>query len=63
LNAASAADDHASRQARIALGCWVGILVQMTTVSVIPSFGNVINIFILVFMAPVATKALTMQSV
>ena len=52
FNAVSAADDHASRQARIALGCWVGILVQMTTASVIPSFGNVINIFILVFMAP-----------
>lgn len=56
LNALSAADDHASRQARIALGCWVGILVQMTTASVIPSFGNVINIFILVFMAPMALK-------
>jgi O-antigen ligase len=63
LHAVSAADDHASRQARIALGCWVGILVQMTTASVIPSFGNVINIFILVFMAPVATKALTIQSI
>jgi hypothetical protein len=56
LNAVSAGDDHASRQARIALGCWVGILVQMTTASVIPSFGNVINIFILVFMAPMALK-------
>lgn len=56
LNAASAADDHAARQARIALGCWVGILVQMTTASVIPSFGNVINIFILVFMAPMALE-------
>jgi O-antigen ligase len=56
LNAASAADDRACRQARIALGCWVGILVQMTTASVIPSFGNVINIFILVFMAPMALK-------
>jgi O-antigen ligase len=61
LNAASAADDHASRQARIALGCWVGILVQMTTASVIPSFGNVINIFILVFMAPMALKIKTVQ--
>ena len=56
FNAVSAADDHDSRQARIALGCWVGILVQMTTASVIPSFGNVINIFILVFMAPMALK-------
>jgi hypothetical protein len=28
----------------------------MTTASVIPSFGNVINIFILVFMAPMALK-------
>ena len=51
LNAVSATDDHAARQARIVLGCWVGILVQMTSASVIPSFGNVINIFILVFMA------------
>ena len=56
LNAVSAGDGHDSRQARIALGCWVGILVQMTTASVIPSFGNVINIFILVFMAPMALK-------
>ena len=54
VNAISAADDHFSRQARIALGCWVGILVQMATISIIPSFGNVINIFILVFMAPMA---------
>jgi hypothetical protein len=53
---ALSADDYASRQARIALGCWVGILVQMTAASVIPSFGNVINIFILVFMAPMAVK-------
>ena len=56
LNAAAAADEPTARQARIALGCWVGILVQMTTASVIPSFGNVINIFILVFMAPMALK-------
>ena len=62
VNAVSAAADHFSRQARIALGCWLAILIQMTTVSIIPSFGNVINIFILVFMAPVATKALTIQS-
>ena len=61
LNAASAADDHSSRQARLALGCWVGILVQMLTVSVIPSFGNVINIFILVFMAPMALKIKPVQ--
>lgn len=61
-NAVSAADEHFARQARIALGCWVGILVQMTAASVIPSFGNVINIFILVFMAPVSTMALTIQS-
>jgi O-antigen ligase len=61
VNAVSAADDHDSRQARIALGCWVGILVQMTTVSVIPSFGNVINIFILVFMAPMALKIKPVQ--
>jgi O-antigen ligase len=61
LNAVSAADDHSSRQARIALGCWVGILVQMTTASVIPSFGNVINIFILVFMAPMALKIKPVQ--
>jgi O-antigen ligase len=61
LNAAAAADDHAARQARIAVGCWVGILVQMTTVSVIPSFGNVINIFILVFMAPMALKIKPVQ--
>ena len=61
FNAVSAADDHSSRQARIALGCWVGILVQMTTVSVIPSFGNVINIFILVFMAPMALKIKPVQ--
>jgi O-antigen ligase len=61
LNAASAADDHAARQARLALGCWAGILVQMTTVSVIPSFGNVINIFILVFMAPMALKIKPVQ--
>ena len=56
FNAVSAADEHVARQARIALGCWVGILVQMTTASVIPSFGNVINILILVFMAPMALK-------
>jgi hypothetical protein len=56
FNAVSAADDQASRQARIAWGCWVGLLVQMTTASVIPSFGNVINIFLLVFMAPMALK-------
>jgi O-antigen ligase len=61
LNAASAPGGHASRQARIALGCWVGILVQMTTASVIPSFGNVINIFILVFMAPMALKMKPVQ--
>jgi hypothetical protein len=61
LNAVSIADDHSSRQARIALGCWVGILVQMTTASVIPSFGNVINIFILVFMAPMALKIKPVQ--
>src|SRR3989339_652696 len=56
LNAVSGANDPFSRQARIALGCWVAILVQMLTVSIIPSFGNVINIFILVFMAPMALK-------
>jgi O-antigen ligase len=56
LNAVSAGDEPASRQARLSLGCWVGILVQMTTASVIPSFGNVINIFLLVFMAPMALK-------
>jgi hypothetical protein len=61
FNAVSAADDPAARQARIALGCWVGILVQMTTASVIPSFGNVINIFILVFMAPMALKMKPVQ--
>lgn len=61
-NAVAAPDGHASRQARIALGCWAGILVQMTTASVIPSFGNVINIFTLVFMAPVSTKSLTNKS-
>jgi hypothetical protein len=61
FNAAAADDDHDSRQARIALGCWVGILVQMTTASVIPSFGNVINIFILVFMAPMALKIKPVQ--
>lgn len=61
LNAASAADEPSARQARIALGCWVGILVQMTTASVIPSFGNVINIFILVFMAPMALKIKPVQ--
>ena len=61
LNAVSAADEPSSRQARIALGCWVGILVQMTTASVIPSFGNVINIFILVFMAPMALKIKPVQ--
>ena len=56
FNAVSAADNHFSQQARVALGCWVGILVQMTAASVIPSFGNVINIFIFVFMAPMALK-------
>jgi O-antigen ligase len=61
FNAVSAADDQASREARIALGCWVGILVQMTTASVIPSFGNVINIFLLVFMAPMALKIKPVQ--
>jgi hypothetical protein len=61
FNAVSAADDHSSRQARIALGCWVGILVQMTAASVIPSFGNVINIFIFVFMAPMALKLKSVQ--
>jgi O-antigen ligase len=61
LHAAAAADEHAARQARVALGCWVGILVQMTTASVIPSFGNVINIFILVFMAPMALKIKPVQ--
>jgi O-antigen ligase len=55
-NAVSAAKGQFSRQARLALGCWVGILAQMTTASVIPSFGNVINIFILVFMTPMALK-------
>jgi hypothetical protein len=33
----------------------------MTTASVIPSFGNVINIFILVFMAPMALKIKPVQ--
>jgi O-antigen ligase len=61
FNAVSAGDDHFSLQARIALGCWVGILVQMTTASVIPSFGNVINIFILIFMAPMALKIKPVQ--
>jgi O-antigen ligase len=61
LHAASAADKLSARQARIALGCWVGILVQMTTASVIPSFGNVINIFIFVFMAPMALKIKPVQ--
>jgi O-antigen ligase len=61
FNAVSAGDDHFSLQARIALGCWVGILVQMTTASVVPSFGNVINIFILVLMAPMALKIKTFQ--
>jgi O-antigen ligase len=61
FNAVSAADDHSSRQARIAWGCWLAILVQMVTVSVIPSFGNVINIFILVFMAPMALKIKPVQ--
>jgi O-antigen ligase len=61
LNAVAAGDDHDSRQARLALGCWGGILVQMTTASVIPSFGNVINIFILVFMAPMALKIKPVQ--
>ena len=63
LNVVSATDDRASRQARIALGCWVGILVQMTTASVIPSFGNVINIFFLVFMAPMALKIKPVQPI
>lgn len=62
LHAASAADEASARQARIALGCWVGILVQMTTASVIPSFGNVINIFIFVFMAPMALKIKPVQT-
>ena len=35
----------------------------MTTASVIPSFGNVINIFILVFMAPMALKIKPVQPV
>jgi O-antigen ligase len=61
LYAATAADEASARQARIALGCWVGILVQMTTASVIPSFGNVINIFIFVFMAPMALKLKPVQ--
>lgn len=60
-NAVSTDDDQFARQARIALGCWVGILVQMTTISIIPSFGNVINIFILVFMAPLALKIQPVQ--
>jgi O-antigen ligase len=62
-NAVSGANDQFSRQAHLALGCWVGILAQMTTASVIPSFGNVINIFILVFMAPMALKIKAVQSV
>ena len=62
LNAVSGANDPFSRQARIALGCWVAILVQMFTVSIIPSFGNVINIFILIFMAPMAVKLKPVQS-
>jgi hypothetical protein len=33
----------------------------MTTASVIPSFGNVINIFIFVFMAPMALKLKPVQ--
>ena len=61
LNGVTAGDEPSARQARIALGCWVGILVQMTTASVIPSFGNVINIFILVFMAPMALKIKPVQ--
>jgi O-antigen ligase len=61
FNAVSAPDGQTSRQARIALGCWVGILVQITTAAVIPSFGNVINIFILVFMAPMASKIKPVQ--
>jgi len=61
FNAVSAAGGQFSLQARIALGCWAGILVQMTTASVIPSFGNVINIFILIFMAPMALKMKPVQ--
>jgi hypothetical protein len=61
FNAVSAPDDQTSLQARIALGCWVGILVQITTAAVIPSFGNVINIFLLVFMAPMALKIKPVQ--
>lgn len=57
VNARSAADELLSRQARIAFSCWIGILIQMTATPIIPSFGNVINIFILVFMAPVALKS------
>jgi len=61
VNAVFAADDLISRQARIVLGCWAGIMFQMVTVSIIPSFGNVINIFILVFMAPMALKIQPVQ--
>lgn len=56
VNAISAADDLFSRQARIAFAFWVGVLIQMGTTSIIPSFGNVINIYILVSLTPMASK-------
>lgn len=55
VNAISAADDLFSRQARIAFAFWVGLLIQMGTTSIIPSFGNIVNIYIVVFMAPMAS--------
>jgi len=32
------------------LGCWLGVFIQVFGVALIPSFGNVVNIFLLTFM-------------
>lgn len=48
----------------IAIGIWTGLFIQMATQAPIPSFGNVINIFLLIFMAHplVASKELLEQA-
>ena len=61
VNAVSATDDLLVREAGLSLSFWVAVLVQIVTVSIIPSFGNVINIYILVFMAPMALMPMLNQ--
>jgi hypothetical protein len=62
VNSAAGSNDLLSKEVRIAFGCWVGLLGQIFTSSIVPSFGNVVDILILVFMAPNAFISLKREN-